>query len=287
MDSSEPNPSQAMKNLIGILPLALHTVAVLVAAMIVQEIDSLWGYLLAAWAYAMVVLLLAGAVAQCSKRHVRRGRFVRDPKTPLYRGRMIYGAAWTTIYYCKPLLHLVWSFPPLKRMVLRMFGYRGSLDFTIYPDTWTRDLALLDFGPGTYLANRVTLGTNIVRSDGKIQVAPIKTGANVVVGHLAMIGCGSEIGDGSEVGVSAKVGFNVRIGKNVLMSPEATVDGCTRVMDDVVIGSRAYIGKGCVIHAGVSIPVGAVIPDRTVIRNDNDVQAVLARCAMPMPAMSA
>ena len=117
-------------------------------------------------------------------------------------------------------------------------------------------------------------------------IAQGKTGANVIVGHLAMIGCGSDIGDGSEVGVGAKVGFNVRIGKNVSMAPEVTVDGCTRVMDGVVIGSRAYIGKGCVIHAGVSIPVGAVIPDRTVISNANDLQAVLAMPAMPMPAMS-
>ena len=34
------------------------------------------------------------------------------------------------------------------RDVFRIFGYRGSMDFTIYPDTWIRDLPLLDFGEG-------------------------------------------------------------------------------------------------------------------------------------------
>ncbi|MCA8976019.1 MAG: hypothetical protein KDC98_14950, partial [Planctomycetes bacterium] len=198
----------------------------------------------------------------------------RDPRTALCRGRMLYGAAWTTVYYMKPLLHLSWSCPPLKALLLRLFGYRGSLDITLYPDVWMRDLCLLDFGPGTYVANRVTLGTNLVRSDGQIQVAPIRTGAKVVIGHLAMIGGGSRLGAGTEVGVAAKVGFNARIGARVAIGPEATVDGGARIMDDVVIGSRAYIGKGCVIHRGIEIPTGAILPDRTVIRHAFDLQAL-------------
>lgn len=265
------------KTLIGTLPLFLHALALGLVGFVSSVLPATLGPVVAVAVWPVAVVVLAGLAARTALRHVRKGRFVRDPNTPLYRGRMIYGAAWTTIYYCKPLLHLVWSCPPLKTLALRLFGYRGSLAFTVYPDTWMRDLALLDFGAGTYIANRVTLGTNLVRSDGQILVAPITTGRNVVVGHLAMIGGGTRIGCGTEVGVAAKVGFNVRIGERVAIAPEATVDGGTRVMDDVVIGSRAYIGKGCVICAGIEIPVGAVIPDRTVIRGMDDLDAVLGR----------
>jgi hypothetical protein len=48
----------------------------------------------------------------------------------------------------------------------RLFGYRGSMKFTVYPDTWIRDLPLLMFGEGAYVSNRATLRTNIVLSNG-------------------------------------------------------------------------------------------------------------------------
>jgi UDP-3-O-[3-hydroxymyristoyl] glucosamine N-acyltransferase len=44
-------------------------------------------------------------------------------------------------------------------------------------------------------------------------------------------------------------------------------------MDDVRIGPKAYIGKASVIHAGVRIPAGTVLPDRSVIRSEADLVA--------------
>ncbi len=266
------------KNLIGAIPLAMRAAAATAAAGLASLLPQPFGWVLAVAIYPLCVFALAGLVARSARRHVRRGRFERDPKPPLYRGRMIYGAAWTTIYYCKPLLHLAWSCPPLKAFLLRAFGYRGSVDATLYPDVWMRDLCLLDFGPGTYIANRVTLGTNLVRSDGQIQVGAIQTGRGMILGHLAMVG------GGTEVGVAAKVGFNVRIGERVSIAPEVTVDGATRVMDDVVIRSRAYIGKGCVIHVGLVIPSGVVVPDLSMNRHEADLRAVLRSAELALAA---
>lgn len=260
-----------MKTLITSLPIALHAMALLVTLALAELLPTKYGLMICFPAYPLTLALIAGLVSRCVASKVTPGRFVRDPGTSLYRGRMIYGAAWTSLYYCKPVLHLLLSCPPLKAMVFRLFGYKGSLDFTIYPDSWIRDLRLLDFGPGTYIANRATLGTNHVRSDGKIQVGVIKTGCKVIIGHLAMVGGGTHIGDNSEVGCAAKVGFMVRIGSDVSIGPDAVVDSGTRLMGGVHVGARAYIGKRCVIHEGVRIPAGATIPDRSVINCAADI----------------
>jgi hypothetical protein len=69
----------------------------------------------------------------------------------------MYGLCWTSLYYCKPVYHFCLCVPWLKALVFRLFGYRGDLNFTVYPDTWIRDLPLLDFGKGAYISNRATL----------------------------------------------------------------------------------------------------------------------------------
>jgi hypothetical protein len=50
-------------------------------------------------------------------------------------------------------------------LAFRLLGHRGSLDFKVDPDTWIRDLPLRDLGPGAYVSNRATLGTNMVLSN--------------------------------------------------------------------------------------------------------------------------
>ena len=261
-----------MKTLIGLLPLALHGAALLASLTLARLASGLVGFALGLTAYPLVLVLVAGLLGRAFARHVREGRFDRDPGTALYRGRMIYGAAWTSIYYCKPLLHFALVCPPLKALLFRLFGYRGSLEFTIYPDSWIRDLRLLDFGPGTYVSNRATLGTNVVRADGQIQVAAIETGPRVLIGHLAMVGGGTKIEEGSEIGVAAKVGFKVRLGKGVSIGPNALVDSATRLQPGVVIGAGAHIGKACLIKSGVIVPPGMVVPDRATITCNADLE---------------
>ena len=268
-----------MKSLISVLPLCLHLTSALICAspLSLAPAAFAWGAVALGIAlYPVVLVSLAAAVARIGLPHVKAGHFERDPRTPLYRGRLIYAAAWTTLYYCKPILHLVTSVAPLKRLAFRGFGYRGSLNFTTYPDTWMRDLALLDFGEGTYVSNRATLGTNIVRSDRTILVDGIRTGRNALIGHLSMIAPGVTIGDDSEIGVGAGIGLKVRIGARVTVGPKATIDHGARLMDDVVVGTNAYVGKRCVLHPGVRIPAGAIIPDRSVLRPEVALPTVAA-----------
>ena len=64
--------------------------------------------------------------------------------------------------------------------------------------------------------------------------SPLTVGANVTVGHLAMLhGC--DIDDGSLIGIGA------------------------------VVLNRARIGKNCIIGAKALIPEGKVIPDNSLV----------------------
>ncbi len=104
-------------------------------------------------------------------------------------------------------------------MTFRLFGYRGQMDFTVYPDTWIRDLPLLKFGKAAYLANRSTIGTNMALSNGKILVDTIEVGENATVGHLTMLAPGVSVGANSEVGAGCEIGIRVRIGSESLIQP--------------------------------------------------------------------
>lgn len=100
----------------------------------------------------------------------------------------------------------------------------------------------------------ITIGENANVQDGAIlhtdHGAPLTLGANVTVGHLAMLhGC--TIGDNSLIGIGA------------------------------VVLNHAVIGKNCIIGAKALIPEGKVIPDNSlvmgapgkVVREISDVQA--------------
>jgi carbonic anhydrase/acetyltransferase-like protein (isoleucine patch superfamily) len=84
----------------------------------------------------------------------------------------------------------------------------------------------------------ITIGENTNVQDGSILHtdfgAPLTIGANVTVGHLAMLhGC--TIGDNSLIGIGA------------------------------VVLNHAIIGKNCIIGAKALIPEGKIIPDNSLV----------------------
>src|SRR5690606_32657555 len=101
--------------------------------------------------------LISGLLSCPFQSAIIPGRFPRDLGESIYARRRLYGLCWTLVYYCKPVYAGWLAVPALKRLLFRLFGYRGPTDFTVYPDTWIRDLPLLHFGSGVYVANRATL----------------------------------------------------------------------------------------------------------------------------------
>jgi len=210
--------------------------------------------------------IIAGAMSRITLRSIVPGKFPRDLGHEVYGPRRLYAICWTSLYYCGPVYHAVLAIPILRAATLRLFGYRGSLDFQTYPDTWLRDLPLLSIGKGAYLSNKATISPNMCLQNGKIIVLRVSIGARTMIGHLAMIAPGVEIGEDSEIGVGAGIGLKVRVGRNTLVDHEAVLDHEAVVGNGCVIGNGAYVGRRAVIHDGVRIPPRAVIPARAEVR---------------------
>ena len=213
------------------------------------------------WTFSF--LFIAGLLSLPHRFAVTAGKFFRDLNEPAYFHRRLHGLCWTMIYYNKPAYFVCLSIPFLKRMTFRLFGYRGSMNFTVYPDTWIRDLPLLQFEDGVYVSNRATLGTNIVLSNGCLLVDRITLKQKVLIGHLAILGPGVFADVGSEVGIGAVIGIRSKLGPGSYIGGHSDIDNIVRVGRDVVVGPKSYVGPGAVLADGLKLPRGSVIPPRT------------------------
>ena len=225
--------------------------------------------------FSAMVVLIAGTLSLPCQPAVVRSKYPHDLRYPLYAMRRLYGIALCSVIYFRPVFHLVLLVRPLKALMFRLFGYRGSLDFTVYPDTWIRDLPLLDFGKGVYVANRVTLGSNIVLRSGEIYVDRIVIGQNTTVGHLTLLGPGCRFGKDTEIGVACDLGMGITIGGRTTVGPTSGIDHGCAIGNDVRIGTRSHIGTNCRIGDGVRLPPGSIVPKRSVITCQQDVEQVL------------
>lgn len=217
--------------------------------------------LIAPMLFATLFVVTSGLLSLPFHRAIVAGKFPRDLLHPIYRGRRFYGTCWTALYYCKPVYWLVLSLPWLKWLAFRLFGYRGQMAFTVYPDTWIRDLPLLDFGPGVYVANRATLGTNMPLKNGRILVDRIQIGEGSLIGHLTLIAAGVTIGDQVEIESGTGVGIKVKIGHRVAVGAACGINHFSQ------LGDHSVVGAGCRIGFRAKVPANAVIAEISAVRN--------------------
>jgi carbonic anhydrase/acetyltransferase-like protein (isoleucine patch superfamily) len=215
--------------------------------------------------WTLTFLLTAGLLSLSHQFSVRPGKFRRDVSDRFYFHRRLYGLCWAAVFYNKPAYFLCLSFPLLKWITFRLFGYRGTMNFTVYPDTWIRDLPILTFEDGAYVSNRATLGTNAVRSNGFLLVAPITLRSKALVGHLAMLAPGVELGPGAEVAVGVSVGIKAKLSSGSFVGPCCAIGHGVRLGQNAAIGAYSVIESGSVILDDVKLPTATVIPTRTRI----------------------
>lgn len=256
--------------LIGGLPLTFAAVAILAAP---TNGSRFIAVALAPAVATIIFVLTCGLLSLPVRRATIAGRFPRDLGHPVYGPRRLYALCWTALYYCPPVYHVVLALAPLKRLVFRLFGYRGSLQISLYPDTWIRDLPLLQIGEGAYLSNKATIGTNMCLMNGDIIVRPVRIEGGALIGHLAMLGPGSKIRRGAEIGVGSAIGLNTEIGERTHIAACCVVSHSARIGADVVIGTRCFVGARVRIADGIRIPSGAIIPDGVKLRTQSEVQA--------------
>lgn len=236
--------------------------------------------------YVVTYVVVAGVLSRLTLRWITPGRYPRDLGHRIYGPRRLYALGWTAIYYWAPLYHAILAVPALKRLTFRLFGYRGSLDFQTYPDTWLRDLPLLSVGKGAYLSNKATVSPNMCLRSGKVIVLPVSIGAGTMIGHLTMIAPGVDIGPHCEIGVGAAVGINVSVGAHTVVDAETVVDHDAAIGDRCVIGTRSYIGRKAVIRSGIRVPPASVVPARAVLTTQADADALAQRASSRPTARS-
>jgi carbonic anhydrase/acetyltransferase-like protein (isoleucine patch superfamily) len=215
-------------------------------------------------------ILVAGIFAQIGRKGIIEGKFPRLSEHPIYALRKIYGAAWTQVYYFKPLYAICLAVPFLKKFLFRFFGYKGDLSFIVYPDCWLRDLTLLKISKGVYLANRSTIGTNMCLNDGTILVGPIEFGENCMIGHLAMLALGSVFGKNTELGVNSAIGIRVTIQDDVKIAPRSEINHAAVLMNKCRIGFGCTVGMRSKIGPNITIPDGACVPPGTYVLTQED-----------------
>ncbi|MDJ0976357.1 MAG: hypothetical protein QNJ98_17985 [Planctomycetota bacterium] len=271
------------RNAFGVLaPMHLLAIAGIPAALVwfgIQATSGLfWGdvvVVLSPVFFALAYGFTAAALSRLHQKGYARGRFVRDLTSKSYGRRRLYGLCWTAVYYAPAIYHLFLAIPVLKKALFRLYGYRGEMGFTTYPDTWIRDIPLLTLGEGAYLSNKATIGTNIVMSSGHLLVDGVTIERGGLVGHLAMIGPGTVIGEKAELGVGAALGIRTKLGKGAKVGARCTIEHGVRIGEGAVIGIQSFVGTRCVIGEGVIIPPASVIPARTILRTQDDVRALL------------
>jgi UDP-3-O-[3-hydroxymyristoyl] glucosamine N-acyltransferase len=215
--------------------------------------------------YAALYLLFAALLSLPHQSAIVAGRFPRDLAHPIYFHRRLYGLCWTAVYYFVPIYHLALSFPLLKKILFRLFGYRGDLRFTTYPDTWIRDLPLLRFGKGSYISNKATIGTNIALPDGSILVEPVTIGDGALIGHLVMLAPGTIVQKGADIGVGTAIGLKSTIGEGVKINPCCSLEHGVKLGAGVKVGAVTYIASAVEVACDIVIPGGVTIPARTRI----------------------
>ncbi len=221
--------------------------------------------------YTFLFVLIAGMLSLPHKKSIVPGRFPRHLGNRVYFHRRLYGLCWTSVYYFTPIFFVALSISPLKAMLFRLFGYRGEMSFTSYPDTWIRDIALLELGKGAYLSNKATIGTNIAFPDGTILVDSVKIGDGALVGHLAMIAPGVQLGENVEVGVGVAVGLKSILGDGVKINPCCSIEHGVKIGARTRVGAATYIGSGANIAPDLVIPAGITIPSKTKLTCQEEV----------------
>jgi UDP-3-O-[3-hydroxymyristoyl] glucosamine N-acyltransferase len=175
---------------------------------------------------------------------------------------------------------------PLKWLTFRLFGYRGSMNFAIYPDTWICDLPLLNFGDGAYLSNKATLGTNIALSNGFILVDHIILEKGAYVGHLSMLAPGVHMGVNSEVGVGCGIGIKTKIGECARIGPATSLERGVSIGARVNVGSMSYIGTRSTLTEGLSIPASCLIPAKTILQKQHEVCHFVSSINKTVPVLA-
>lgn len=200
-------------------------------------------------------------VFQAVVQNIKEGKFIRNRDEKDYNDRIVYTQELRNYIYNPAVLNVVFGDQELKEKFFRTFGYKGQVNFTIYPKCWLRDLPLLDIGNNVYLGDNILLGTNQVTPDQKtLVVGAIKIGDDCIFNQGCTVGGKTTIGRNGVIGFEVGIGFNNKIGDNAKIGERSTIGHGNQIADNVTIGFMSKIGHFCIIEEGVQVEEMTEIP---------------------------
>ncbi len=210
---------------------------------------------------ARLAELQKDAAFQSSVGNIAPGKFERLNDNPDYVSRLRYTEVLREYVYDPALMNLILTDPALKMSFFRCFGYKGQMEFTIYPNAWIRDLPLLDIGKGAYLGDGIVLGTNQVSIDQKfINVNTIKIGANTIFDQRGAVGYETEIGSNCSLRFDVAIGIKCTIGDNTSVGEKSFIGHGTKIGSQVVVGQGCSIGNMCIIDDDITLDLATTLP---------------------------
>lgn len=202
------------------------------------------------------------------------GKVVRKPENEIYQKRVEYTTELRAFAYNPAFMNIILSIPELKELFFRTFGYKGNLNFTMYPNAWIRDLPLLDIGEKCYLADGILLGTNRVSIDQRIlRVDHITIGDHTIFDQRCAIGPGTTIGSDCIMGFQSQISAKCTVGNNVRLGEVVTIGSMTTLGDDVIIGQGSFISDFVTVEAGAVIASNTRVPPKSVVTTEGKIEA--------------
>ncbi len=192
---------------------------------------------------------------------IQPGKVERDMKDPEYMMRVAYTMELRRFVYNPQYMNIILTDKKLKRLFFRTFGYKGNLDFTIYPICWIRDLPLLSIGKKCYLGDGILLGTNRVNpTQSHLSVDHISIGARTVFDQQCAVGPGTEIGTDCNIGFRSGISAKTIIGNQVKISEIVNIGSRVEIGNNVHICQGSHISDFVTIEAQAEIDYNTFIP---------------------------
>ena len=220
--------------------------------------------------FILALILSAGVLSRLGLRGVKKGKFERKLTDPVYGPRRIHAVCWNLIFYSGPIYNVILGSKTLTKLLFRLFGYTGNMNFSLAPDAWIRDLPLLNFGDGVYISNKSSVATNMTLTDGQILVDGITMGNRSTLGHSSLIAPGTTMAENVQIEAFVLSGVRNKYGKNTQVGDRCALDHAVRVGENTVIGSGSIVSIRASIGDNIVIPDGSHIHSGVRIKSQAD-----------------
>jgi len=163
---------------------------------------------------------------------------------------------------------LIYSFNFFRVFYMWASGAKCSVNIMHANKHSLQDLCFVRIGEGSMIGLGAMIAPHLIVGN-KLILKNIILGKKVQLHYNAIVTSGVEIGDNSVIGPMSGVSINSKIGKNVRLRYNCHISSHVTIEDDCDIGDNCIIQKGSTISKGITLPYSTLIPEKTIVTQDN------------------